>query len=108
MDLRTKKKKPEFLQPDNTKEKKNEEKPRNLWVSKKVLNICTLRAQEEKQKESEGATDAQASSSSGRAGTRLVSAHCGARVSPGREGVCADLEFHTTSSVGTVTNCLEL
>ena len=48
------KKKPEFLQPDNTKEKKNEEKPRNLWVSKKVLNICTLRAQEEKQKESEG------------------------------------------------------
>lgn len=54
MDLRTKKKKPEFLQPDNTKEKKNEEKPRNLWVSKKVLNICTLRAQEEKQKESEG------------------------------------------------------
>lgn len=55
MDLRTKKKKKtEFLQPENTKEKKNEEKPRNLWVSKKVLNICILRVQEEKEKESEG------------------------------------------------------
>lgn len=55
MDLRTKKKKTktEFLQPDNTKEKKNEEKPRNLWVSKKVLNIYILRVQEEKE-ESEG------------------------------------------------------
>lgn len=80
------------------------------WVLLVDGKVCDFprRGDAEKQKESEGATDAQASSSSGRAGTRLVSAHCGARVSLGREGVCADLEFHTTSSVGTVTNCLEL
>lgn len=35
-ELRTKKKKKNWiLQPENTKEKKNEEKPRNLWVSRK-------------------------------------------------------------------------